>query len=102
MDNFQNNINDSQVQSVNTPLQDQNVIQGRVFWLPSKEEVAKNASKEKLSNEDLWKREVRRGHSSGAIDERIYSHPVVVVSRPQAQSRLVQFLLVSVLNLDLV
>lgn len=86
------------IQRSEAPLQDGDVQQGRIFWLPSKEGISRMASKEKLSNEGLWRREVRRGHSTGAIDEGIYSHPVVVVSRPKKDSRYVHFLLITSFN----
>jgi hypothetical protein len=57
------------------------VAQGRIFWLPSKEELPERA--------------IRRAHGKGAVDEGIYNHPVVVVSRPEQDSDIVHFQVVS-------
>ena len=57
------------------------VIQGRIFWLASKEELPARA--------------VRRAHGKGAIEEGIYNHPVVIISRPAEEGHLVHFHLVS-------
>jgi hypothetical protein len=45
--------------------------------------------------EDLPERAVRRAHGKGAVEEGIYNHPVVVVSRPLDDERCVHFHLVS-------
>lgn len=60
---------------------DRYAVQGRVLWLPAKE--------------DLPKRAVRRAHGKGAIDEGIYNHPIVVISRPDEESNVIHFHLVS-------
>jgi hypothetical protein len=54
---------------------DDGVAQGRIMWLPA------------LA--------VRRAHGKGAVEEGIYNHPVVVVSRPLDDERCVHFHLVS-------
>jgi hypothetical protein len=63
-------------------IDDYHNLQGRVLWLPAKE--------------DLPERAVRRAHGKGAIEEGIFDHPVVVVSRPLANDHVVHFHLVSV------
>lgn len=57
------------------------VVQGRIFWLPSREELPARA--------------VKRAHGKGAVEEGIYQHPVVIVSRPAEDSRVAHFHLVS-------
>src|SRR4051794_12734713 len=57
------------------------IVQGRIFWLAAKEELPERA--------------VRRAHGKGAIEEGIYNHPVVVISRPAEEDHLVHFHLVS-------
>jgi hypothetical protein len=57
------------------------VTQGTVLWLPAKE--------------DLPERAVRRAHGKGAIEEGIFNHPIVVVSRPKDESHTIHFHLVS-------
>ena len=59
-------------------------VQGRVLWLPAKE--------------DLPERAVRRAHGKGAIEEGIYNHPVVVVSRPAEDSDVIHFHLITSLQ----
>ena len=51
------------------------IAQGRIMWLPAME--------------DLPERAVRRAHGKGAVEEGIYNHPVVVVSRPLDDERCV-------------
>jgi hypothetical protein len=58
-----------------------NVVQGHVFWLPAEEELPPRA--------------VRRAHGKGAVEEGIYGHPVVAVSRPAEESHTVHIQLVS-------
>ena len=60
---------------------DDGVAEGRIMWLPAME--------------DLPERAVRRAHGKGAVEEGIYNHPVVVVSRPLEDERCVHFHLVS-------
>jgi hypothetical protein len=62
-------------------INDARFSQGRIFWLPPKI--------------DLPERAVRRAHGKGAIEDGIYDHPVVVVSRPAEESHIVHFHLVS-------
>jgi hypothetical protein len=57
------------------------VVQGRILWLPPKK--------------DLPTRAVRRAHGKGAIEEGIFNHPVVVISRPAEEANIVHFHLVS-------
>ncbi|KAF1976041.1 hypothetical protein BU23DRAFT_502646 [Bimuria novae-zelandiae CBS 107.79] len=54
---------------------------GRVFWLPPKEELPPRA--------------VRRAHGKGAVEEGIYNHPVVVVSRPEEEPQTIHFHIVT-------
>ncbi|KAF2742501.1 hypothetical protein M011DRAFT_371068, partial [Sporormia fimetaria CBS 119925] len=63
------------------PVEDDEVVQGRIFWLPSKEELPPKA--------------VRRAHGKGAIEEGIHNHPVVVVSRPAEEGSIVHFHLIT-------
>jgi hypothetical protein len=63
-------------------IDDNHAIQGTVLWLPARK--------------DLPDRAVRRAHGKGPIEEGIYDHPVVVVSRPLRDSREVHFHLVSI------
>ncbi|KAF2127347.1 hypothetical protein P153DRAFT_268634, partial [Dothidotthia symphoricarpi CBS 119687] len=65
-------------------LDERDVVQGRVFWLPSREELPERA--------------VRRAHGKGAIEEGIYNHPVVVVSRPAEEDNVVHFHLITSLQ----
>ncbi|KAF1849822.1 uncharacterized protein K460DRAFT_273571 [Cucurbitaria berberidis CBS 394.84] len=61
------------------------LVQGRIFWLPSKEELPDRA--------------VKRAHGKGgAIEEGIYNHPVVVISRPAEERRTVHFHLITSLQ----
>ncbi|KAF2441675.1 hypothetical protein P171DRAFT_488121 [Karstenula rhodostoma CBS 690.94] len=57
------------------------VVTGRVFWLPPQE--------------DLPPRAVRRAHGKGAVEEGIYNHPIVVVSRPAEEPQVVHFHIVT-------
>jgi len=67
-------------------VDDSDVTQGTVFWLPAKE--------------DLPERAVRRAHGKGAVEEGIYNHPVVAISRPSDESHTVHFHLVRTLLPD--
>lgn len=62
-------------------LHDHEVAQGRIFRLPPREELPLNA--------------VRRAHGNGTVNEGMYNHPVVVVSRPEEEPGMVHFHLVS-------
>lgn len=57
------------------------IAQGRIMWLPAMEELPERA--------------VRRAHGKGAVEDGIYNHPVVIVSRPLNDERCVHFHLVS-------
>jgi hypothetical protein len=57
------------------------VVIGRIFWLPPQEELPPRA--------------VRRAHGKGSVEEGIYNHPVVVVSRPAEEPQVVHFQIVS-------
>jgi hypothetical protein len=61
-------------------IEGDDVVQGRIFWLPPKAELPEKA--------------VRRAHGKGVIEEGIYNHPVVVVSRPDDDRSIVHFHLV--------
>jgi hypothetical protein len=67
-------------------VEEVDVVQGRVFWLPPMEELPSRA--------------VRRAHGKGAIEEGIYNHPVLVVSRPSDESHVIHFHIVSLLLTD--
>jgi hypothetical protein len=67
--------------SSGTSNDEKDITQGRVCWLPPKEELPERA--------------VRRAHGKGAIEEGIYNHPIVVVSRPADEHDIVHFHLVS-------
>ncbi len=67
-------------------LESSDFVQGRIFWLGSKDELPERA--------------VKRAHGKGAIDEGIYSHPVVVLARPADEAHLVHFHLVSIVFLS--
>lgn len=60
--------------------QDDDVVQGRVFWLPAEEELPKQA--------------VKRACGKGAVED-VYGRPVVVISRPANDRRTTYFQLVS-------
>ncbi|KAF2035500.1 hypothetical protein EK21DRAFT_96727 [Setomelanomma holmii] len=60
------------------------VAEGRIFWLPSKTDLPRGA--------------VRRHHGKGKIEDRIYDHPVVVVSRPAEASHKAVFHLITSLD----
>jgi hypothetical protein len=60
---------------------DHGIAQGRIMWLPAAE--------------DLPERAVRRAHGKGAVEDGIYNHPVVIVSRPVEDKQSVHFHLVS-------
>ncbi|ORY11169.1 hypothetical protein BCR34DRAFT_466426, partial [Clohesyomyces aquaticus] len=53
------------------------IVQGRILWLPPKEELPERA--------------VRRAHGKGAVEEGIYNHPVVILSRPRNDKDFVHF-----------
>jgi hypothetical protein len=71
----------SRTEIVDRHVNESQVVQGTVLWLPAKE--------------DLPERAVRRAHGKGAIEEGIFNHPVVVVSRPEDESHVIHFHLVS-------
>ncbi|KAF2642256.1 hypothetical protein P280DRAFT_395488 [Massarina eburnea CBS 473.64] len=58
-------------------VEEEDLVPGRVLWLPMKE--------------DLPARAVRRAHGKGAVEEGIYNHPVVVISRPGNESQTIHF-----------
>lgn len=62
-------------------IEESEVVQGRVLWLPPKDELPTKA--------------VRRAHGKGAVEEGIYNHPIVVISRPADAEEIVHFHLVS-------
>jgi hypothetical protein len=67
-------------------VDDAQFSQGRIFWLPPKVELPERA--------------VKRAHGKGTIEDGIYDHPVVVVSRPAEESHIVHFHLVSITLLE--
>jgi hypothetical protein len=62
-------------------VDDAHASQGKVMWLRAKDELPDRA--------------VKRAHGKGPVEEGIYDHPVVVVSRPLGDNREVHFYLVS-------
>ncbi|PVH93886.1 hypothetical protein DM02DRAFT_482377, partial [Periconia macrospinosa] len=62
-------------------VNESDVVQGRLFWLPPKDE--------------LHPRAVRRAHGKGAVEEGIYNHPIVVISRPAGESHAVHFQIIT-------
>lgn len=66
---------------VESDVEEADIVPGRILWLPSREVLPDRA--------------VRRVRGKGAIEEGIYSHPVVVLSRPADESHTVHFHLVS-------
>ena len=71
----------AQTEQVGRKAEGHGIVQGRIMWLPSME--------------DLPERAVRRAHGKGAVEDGIYNHPVVVVSRPIEDEQVVHFHLVS-------
>ncbi|KAL6707884.1 hypothetical protein ACN47E_003558 [Coniothyrium glycines] len=65
-------------------VEDDDVCPGRILWLPSKDDLPKGA--------------VKRVRGKGAIEEGIYCHPVVVVSRPSQKSHVAHVQLVTSLQ----
>ncbi|KAJ4403596.1 hypothetical protein N0V91_006472 [Didymella pomorum] len=63
---------------------DHGIAQGRIMWLPAAE--------------DLPERAVRRAHGKGAVEDGIYNHPVVIVSRPAEDEQAVHFHLITSLQ----
>ncbi|KAF2278071.1 uncharacterized protein EI97DRAFT_374027 [Westerdykella ornata] len=57
------------------------IVQGRILWLPPKAELPVKA--------------VRRAHGKGAVEEGIYDHPIVVISRPAEDPSMVHFHLIT-------
>ncbi|KAH4766330.1 hypothetical protein HBH62_253810 [Parastagonospora nodorum] len=79
----ENSLEQSQSQSTGggRKVDETLVTQGTVLWLPAKEDLPKHA--------------VRRAHGKGAVEEGIFNHPIVVVSRPKDQSDIIHFHLVT-------
>ncbi|KAF3007782.1 hypothetical protein E8E13_010299 [Curvularia kusanoi] len=73
-----------QTEQTGMKREDAGIAQGRIMWLPAME--------------DLPERAVRRAHGKGAVEEGIYNHPVVVVSRPLDDERCVHFHLITSLQ----
>ncbi|KAF1358730.1 hypothetical protein EJ07DRAFT_60968, partial [Lizonia empirigonia] len=63
---------------------DVEIAQGRIMWLPAAE--------------DLPERAVRRAHGKGPVEDGIYNHPIVVVSRPLGDEQIVHFHLITSLQ----
>lgn len=77
----QNTLQLVQPEQVRVRTDSEEIAQGRIMWLPSAE--------------DLPERAVRRAHGKGAVEDGIYNHPIVVVSRPLDDEQSVHFHLVS-------
>lgn len=71
----------AQTEQIGRRTEDVEIAQGRIMWLPSME--------------DLPERAVRRAHGKGAVEDGIYNHPIVVISRPLDDAQVVHFHLVS-------
>lgn len=71
----------AQTEQLRSSQDDHGIAQGRIMWLPAAEELPERA--------------VRRAHGKGAVEDGIYNHPVVVVSRPADDEQSVHFHLVS-------
>jgi hypothetical protein len=71
----------AQTEQVVRRSDDHGIVQGRIMWLPGAE--------------NLPERAVRRAHGKGAVEDGIYNHPVVIVSRPADDEQTVHFHLVS-------
>lgn len=62
-------------------VESEEVAQGRILWLPMKHELPQKA--------------VRRAHGKGAVEEGIYNHPIVIISRPAEEDHTVHFHLIT-------
>jgi hypothetical protein len=62
-------------------VNEREVMQGRILWLPMRDELPEKA--------------VRRAHGKGAVEEGVYNHPVVIISRPEDNAGVVHFHVVS-------
>lgn len=62
-------------------VESKDIVQGRVLWLPQKHELPEKA--------------VRRAHGKGAVEEGIYNHPIVIISRPEEEPNIVHFHLIT-------
>lgn len=71
----------AQTEHVRRTTDDVEIAQGRIMWLPAAE--------------DLPERAVRRAHGKGPVEDGIYNHPIVIVSRPLDDEQVVHFHLVS-------
>ncbi|KAF2709374.1 hypothetical protein K504DRAFT_378980 [Pleomassaria siparia CBS 279.74] len=71
----------SSCQFVGKYVEDKDAVQGNIFWLPPKAELPEKA--------------VRRAHGKGIVEEGIYNHPIVVVSRPDDERNIVHFHLIT-------
>ncbi|KAF1993122.1 hypothetical protein P154DRAFT_389322, partial [Amniculicola lignicola CBS 123094] len=58
-------------------VNEREVVQGKILWLPMRDELPEKA--------------VRRAHGKGAVEEGVYNHPVVIISRPEDDTRVVHF-----------
>ncbi|RMZ69480.1 hypothetical protein GMOD_00006296 [Pyrenophora seminiperda CCB06] len=70
--------------NIQVDIEDADVPQGQIFWLPEEQELPKGA--------------VTRTHGKGIVEEGIYGRPVVVVSRPAGDSHSVHVQLISSLQ----
>lgn len=64
-------------------LEEDDIVPGRILFLPNKVDLPKGAVK----------RVTTKGN--GAVEDGVYRHPVVVISRPAKESTTVHFQLVS-------
>jgi hypothetical protein len=77
----EHSLEQSETEASDRKVDETLVTQGTVLWLPAKEDLPEHA--------------VRRAHGKGAIEEGIFKHPIVVVSRPRDENRNIHFHLVS-------
>lgn len=71
----------AQTEQIGRRRDDHGIAQGRIMWLPAVDHLPERA--------------VRRAHGKGAVEDGIYNHPVVIVSRPADDEQTVHFHLVS-------
>ncbi|KAH6639758.1 hypothetical protein C7974DRAFT_290424, partial [Boeremia exigua] len=74
----------AQTEQIGRRDDDIDIAQGRIMWLPASDSLPNHA--------------VKRAHGKGAVEEGIYNHPVVIVSRPQDDKRSVHFHLITSLQ----
>ena len=71
----------SSCQQDDSVLEDEDVVQGRILWLPPKDKLPSRA--------------VKRAHGKRGVEEGIFNHPIVVISRPEDEPTVVYFHIVT-------